>query len=206
MTTRRRVLATTGTVAATALSGCLGSTPDETDPEQTTPASGDPEYDLELDCQDWACEFTVTLDSLGTAEYLRVEYGWGQSKTLTTETPEVTVESESITVYSVSDDIKTRIGHHERIVETDGPSANPQAGVTFDQEREVAPETYKVSVQVISMENSDYVQVIQGDYTSERLSSVGETVTVTDLSKGDAITVIGSLDGTRAELQTYTVA
>ena len=83
---------------------------------------------------------------------------------------------------------------------------NPQAGVSFDQDAT----SQEVSVQVISMENADFLNVttdgsgtIDGSETAT-LDAVGQVATVSDLSPGDDITVIGDLDGKEAVLQTYT--
>ena len=85
--------------------------------------------------------------------------------------------------------------------------ANPQAGVTFDQDASAG----EVTVQLVSMENADSVDVNRPDgSTAGTLSSVGDTVTVsaadsggTALSDGDKITVIGHLEGKSSVLQTY---
>lgn len=83
---------------------------------------------------------------------------------------------------------------------------NPQAGVSFDQDAT----SQEVSVQVISMENADFLNVttdgsgtIDGSETAT-LDAVGQVATVEGLSSGDDITVIGDLDGKEAVLQTYT--
>jgi flagellin-like protein len=86
---------------------------------------------------------------------------------------------------------------------------NPQAGVSFDQDAT----SQEVSVQVISMENADFLNVttdgsgtIDGSEEADDgdLDAVGQVATVSDLSPGDDITVIGDLDGKEAVLQTYT--
>lgn len=81
---------------------------------------------------------------------------------------------------------------------------NPQAGVSFSQDGN------SVSVQVVSMENADFLNVttdgsgtIDGSETAT-LDAVGQVATVEGLSSGDDITVIGDLDGKEAVLQTYT--
>ena len=91
--------------------------------------------------------------------------------------------------------------------------ANPQAGVTFDQTSpsDATQGDADVTIQVISMENADSLSV-QYDETDNTGtieaftdSSVGDTATVTNASAGEEITVIGTLDGKDAVLQTYTV-
>lgn len=86
---------------------------------------------------------------------------------------------------------------------------NPQAGVSFDQD---ATEQ-EVSVQVISMENADFLNVttdgsgtVNGASaaTSGDLDAVGQVALVEGLASGDDITVVGDLDGKEAVLQTYT--
>jgi flagellin-like protein len=89
--------------------------------------------------------------------------------------------------------------------------ANPQAGVTFDQDSD------NVTVQVVSMENADglYVQDGNSDFiesdsgvnasatlqnASYTFTSTGDSVT---FEHNDRVTVIGELDGKTAVLQTW---
>jgi flagellin-like protein len=93
---------------------------------------------------------------------------------------------------------------------------NPQAGVTFDQNGT------DVTVQVISMENADYL-VLTGDFADADLSGgdgdnsnddsvtgdndmngVGESISVADMDPDDQITVVGHLGDKQAVIQTYT--
>ena len=108
--------------------------------------------------------------------------------------------------------------------------ANPQAGVTFDQSQQDTNDDNNdletvVSVQVISMENADEVIVSDGyaSTSDQSMTSVGSSVTMTGpedtndadangnpddnpgLQDGDKITVVGTLDGKEAVLQSYTV-
>jgi len=114
--------------------------------------------------------------------------------------------------------------------------ANPQAGVTFDQTENglidtttdstdnPATQEYQVTVQTVSLENADSVQIsasdsdgtVQADGSggstsyapnvgTSSLSSAGLTSEVTQLTAGDEITVTGEVDGKEAVLQTYTV-
>jgi flagellin-like protein len=86
--------------------------------------------------------------------------------------------------------------------------ANPQAGVTFSQtDGSAGPE---VTVQTISMENADELEVQAPDSATltpdAKMDGVGATVEVTDLSEDDTLTVVGTLDGKDAVIQTYTVS
>ena len=91
---------------------------------------------------------------------------------------------------------------------------NPQAGVTFSEEGT------DVVVQVISMENADYVYVPTADGANgaatdfsgfvdetdeQRLTSVGDSGTVTTSGSGSSVTVIGVLGDKEAVLQTYNI-
>ena len=87
---------------------------------------------------------------------------------------------------------------------------NPQAGVTFDEDASDG----EVTVQVISAENVDDVIVTSdSDSTGATISdaSAGDSVLFSttadtddgDYTAGDTITVVGTLDGKEAVLQTY---
>ena len=106
--------------------------------------------------------------------------------------------------------------------------ANPQAGVTFDQTPQGdldsdGDEDYYVEVQIVSMENADEV-IVSDEYAStsdETLTSVGQSVTMdgehvdttgdgtadtyVGYDNDDKITVVGTLEGKEAVLQTHTV-
>ena len=85
--------------------------------------------------------------------------------------------------------------------------ANPQAGVTFDQDAS----NDQVQVQLVSMENADEVTVTSdnaGSWDTTSLTSVGDTATFTGDSatagyETGKITVVGHLEGKEAVLQTY---
>ena len=98
--------------------------------------------------------------------------------------------------------------------------ANPQAGVTFDTDSAAN----EITVQVVSMDNADSLDVTRSgvDTYSATLNAVGDSVTVgdttqqtletysdsnvddVDLSSGETITVIGTLDGKEAVIQSKT--
>jgi archaeal flagellin N-terminal-like domain len=75
---------------------------------------------------------------------------------------------------------------------------NPQAGVSFSQDGT------NVSVQVVSMENADSLDVRLDETSQGSLGSVGDSLDVVGSSGAD-ITIVGTLDGKDAVLQTYTV-
>ncbi|ERG93983.1 type IV pilin [Haloquadratum walsbyi] len=75
---------------------------------------------------------------------------------------------------------------------------NPQAGVSFSQDGT------NVSVQVVSMENADSLDVRLDETSQGSLASVGDSLDVVGSSGAD-ITIVGTLDGKDAVLQTYTV-
>ena len=88
---------------------------------------------------------------------------------------------------------------------------NPQAGVTFNQGPSSGAGDANVTVRLISVEAADEVTV-QTDgsgsvsYASgSALTDSGDTATVENANADDTVTVIGSLEGKEAVLQTYTV-
>jgi flagellin-like protein len=82
--------------------------------------------------------------------------------------------------------------------------ANPQAGVTFSQSGDASADDAEVTVQIVSMENADSLEVRQGGNT-ETISGVGQTADFSGLSTDNTLTVVGTLDGKDAVIQTYTV-
>jgi flagellin-like protein len=96
--------------------------------------------------------------------------------------------------------------------------ANPQAGVTFSQSTDSGGQGI-VTVQVISMENADSVEIAAGSLDSGSAepidnSAVGDTIVLGNSSATDkdatladddsgTITVIGSLDGKESVIQTF---
>jgi flagellin-like protein len=79
-------------------------------------------------------------------------------------------------------------------------SQNPSAGVTFDETA-----AGDVTVQLVSLENADHVDVDSASLASEtEISTVGGTVDVSGMSDGETITVTATLDGKTSVIQTYT--
>ena len=91
---------------------------------------------------------------------------------------------------------------------------NPQAGVSFDEDAGTS-----VTVQVISAENVDDIRATADSGGSHTISGAGAGDTIKFMTSGaadgsedatytagDSITVVGTLDGKEAVLQTYDTA
>lgn len=201
MPTRRSLLATTATLGTIAVAGCSEIA------NQSSPAYSYTASACETGVTMTTCHFTFTLDELGDADYILVapsNIGSDEEDVrLTPDNPETTLSSvASIHVFAVRDNIKTEIGYHTPVHDEDAeptPQRNPQAGVTFEEGNGT------ITVQLVSLENADNVTATSTSTTTEKtMENVGDTVTL-NVSQGDTVTVIGSLDGKEAVLQTYTV-
>jgi flagellin-like protein len=83
-----------------------------------------------------------------------------------------------------------------------------QAGLQFSESYNAQEQTYDVEVVWGSEGTVETVHAIRPDGSStERMTNVGESIEVQDLSEGSEIRIIGTMDdGTEQIIQSYTVA